>query len=1007
MKNKKLLFGIFFACLTILCLGFSPKANINAFATGSVTITLNTNGGSCEETSLTTDENGCLTSLPTPIKNGYIFSYWKNSSGERVTTSTVFEENETITAVYNTKIYKYTISSNDNIFTIIGQTNYTTVNYSLTATSLAEAITLISNDMISQSTEVTITFNDITLTENLNLSFYKSILTGTINLNSHLIVYTAPERSSTIKFTNFSATSTNSQNQIIFSGTNSASVTLNNCSFNASHTDETFNDYSIYFENSNYYISIANKISHQTKYLYNHTSKISASVSSLDLSNQTNGKISITFPYTLDGSLIFSNILSATPFNFVSLQDNYTCSANFKNASIYLSVQFNIEFDFNGGTLDQSQSSTLSSKFNQITALTYPIPTKNHYTLNGFAGVINIDQNIASTKNMSNTYYFDATALENFYNDTNENDIYDKIATYFSSEIPTSNNGFTYYQNNASDINFKAVNLMLELNQTPSFIALWSETNYTITFIENGGTEVSDISGTNNTEVNIPTSTRTGYNFDGWYLTDPTSDDFTEDSKVTITNNKYTMTDENLTFYAKWTPVSYKLTINPSNGLAPEDVNVYFDTLLSTLSQMADGYYTKTGYSLINWYKTSSNELIDLETFKMTNGDLEIHADWQINQYTINLYNNHDDNNSLFATITKNYNESVMSLSNSIPEIEGFTFQGWYKDRFGQFRYTTETTYYLPKNMPAENLDLYAYYTPNFYTITFYIDTNIYRKLQELKFGDSITTPENPTKTGYTFKYWCVDETLTQQLDFDKMPSRNVTLYAKFEEKLTIFVNENSQSYMLSENGNYKLDIELGNFVIQYLVDGQWTINPPTKKGTYDVKITRNEDSTYKRFETTVFGGLVITPNTLDLGIYTLILYSVATIELICSIIILLFRKQRKTYLTFAIILPFGIVSKTGFINFIISLVLAVFGFVLIVVELTKLKHVNNEIAKISTENKEYVPPDVSQNSSISKKVEIILEQNGFVSADKYNSDDKDSLTNENADKQDSSNETE
>ena len=52
----------------------------------------------------------------------------------------------------------------------------------------------------------------------------------------------------------------------------------------------------------------------------------------------------------------------------------------------------------------------------------------------------------------------------------------------------------------------------------------------------------------------------------------------------------------------------------------------------------------------------------------------------------------------------------------------------------------------------------------------------------------------------------------------------------------------------------------------------------------------------------------------------------------------------------------------------------------MIIIQLTKLRKVNHEIDKISTENKGYTPPDVSTNESISNNVEILLQRQGFIS---------------------------
>lgn len=1004
MKKRNLLLGIMFAILSILSIGFKPKAECFTHASGVFTITINASGGTCEEESLTTTESGTLSSLPTPTKSGYVFDKWINSNGDTVTTSTEFSAEDTITAVYNVKSYNYTISNNSSNFSLTAKTETPDVFYTLSdsLTNVNEAINLISNDLDSPRREATVNFDSISLNEDLTLSFYQATISGTINLGSHKIICEAPQNPSTLNLSNITFSSSSSQNQIVVRGENKLYLNISNCSFRATHTNEDFSNYAIYFENPIHSIYFSDKISHQTKFFYNHENGISASTANLNLSEQTSGKLAITFPYELDGTKIFQGVSSANNFEFMAMQDNYTCSAQYLNQCLYLKVEFNINFNSNGGTINQNQ---LTSRFTPTETINYPTNpdiSLTHHSLNGYAGIINIDSETASANSMSTIYYFNKQMLGNLLADTTESKtIYDKIKEYFSVSVPalsetTPDYGFTYYKNDASDTNYKAVNFMLENNQTPSFIAIWTKTKYTISFVENGGNDVTDISEYFETKTSIPSTTRLGYIFDGWYTTNPSDiATFDENSRVIVPSEGYTITD-NITFYAKWSPETYKLTVSPNNDTQNQEINVDFDTLLKNLTQISANFYTKSGHTLISWHTSetmSDDTKIDFETFTMPNHDLTIYAKWQINQYTIELYINHNGDESLFTTpITKNYNEQIDALQPSNNDYPGYTFQGWYTDKNGQYRFNNSTTFpYLPLTMPDLSdepngtLKLYAYFKYTEYTITYYIDSEIYKTEQKLTIIDTIPTPE-PKKSGFTFEYWCTDESLEQRLDFDIMPSHNLTLYAKFKEKTSIYIDEDIQSYTLSEKGTFKLNVDLNNFVIQYLVDGNWTINAPTNKGTYDVKIVRNEDNTYKYFETTIKGGLVITPNNLDLSIYSLVFYSIAVIELICAVILLFLRKQRKTYLTYAVILPFGVVSTSGFINFVVSLILAIFGFVLIVVQIVNLKQINNEIAKISTENKEYTPPDISQNSSISKKVEIILEQNGFVSAN--NSDD-------------------
>lgn len=52
--------------------------------------------------------------------------------------------------------------------------------------------------------------------------------------------------------------------------------------------------------------------------------------------------------------------------------------------------------------------------------------------------------------------------------------------------------------------------------------------------------------------------------------------------------------------------------------------------------------------------------------------------------------------------------------------------------------------------------------------------------------GDKITKPASPTKEGYTFAGWYSDKELTQEYDFGKDVTGNITLYAKWTENENI-----------------------------------------------------------------------------------------------------------------------------------------------------------------------------------------------------------------------------
>ena len=62
--------------------------------------------------------------------------------------------------------------------------------------------------------------------------------------------------------------------------------------------------------------------------------------------------------------------------------------------------------------------------------------------------------------------------------------------------------------------------------------------------------------------------------------------------------------------------------------------------------------------------------------------------------------------------------------------------------------------------------------------------------------GTSITLP-TPVKNNYSFQGWYYDEELTNKFELDVMPSNNVTLYAKWKEITSEYINVQVQNMNL------------------------------------------------------------------------------------------------------------------------------------------------------------------------------------------------------------------
>ena len=98
----------------------------------------------------------------------------------------------------------------------------------------------------------------------------------------------------------------------------------------------------------------------------------------------------------------------------------------------------------------------------------------------------------------------------------------------------------------------------LVINSDVTFTAVWVG-DVTVSFVLNGGTitnsAAASVTGAPGTEVIVPLVERDGYTFEGWY------DAETGGNSVTFTDNKTTIGDTSVTYYARWTQNS--LTVEP------------------------------------------------------------------------------------------------------------------------------------------------------------------------------------------------------------------------------------------------------------------------------------------------------------------------------------------------------------------------------------------------------------------------------------------------------------
>ena len=193
--------------------------------------------------------------------------------------------------------------------------------------------------------------------------------------------------------------------------------------------------------------------------------------------------------------------------------------------------------------------------------------------------------------------------------------------------------------------------------------------------------------------------------------------------------------------------------------------------------------FTRAGYTQVGWSTVDGGEKVyDFEDIYAKNEALTLYPVWNTNKYTITFDTN---GGSEIAPITQDYGTKITAPDN--PTRKGYTFKGWDKE--------------IPKTMPAENITVKAQWEINQYTITF--DTNGGSEIAPITqdYGTEITTPDNPTRKGYTFKGW--DKEIPET-----MPAENITVKAQWEiNQYTITFDTNGGSEIAPITQDYGTEI--------------------------------------------------------------------------------------------------------------------------------------------------------------------------------------------------------
>jgi len=265
-------------------------------------------------------------------------------------------------------------------------------------------------------------------------------------------------------------------------------------------------------------------------------------------------------------------------------------------------------------------------------------------------------------------------------------------------------------------------------------------TRFVATFNGNGGSKGKTIMKYGSKALGtLPTSTRKGYTFDGWY---------TKKDGGTKINSK-TILSANTTFYAHWIPITYKITYDLDGGSGSNSETYSIESKDITLNKP-----TKTGYTFLGWTGSNGNKAqLNVTISKGSTGDKNYKANWKVNEPENNTettpesfvatFNGNGGSNG--KDIKKYGSEALGTLPTSTRK--GYTFDGWYTKKDGGTKINSKT-------ILSANTTFYAHWIPITYKITYDLDGGSASNSETYSIESKDITLNKPTKTGYTFLGW-------------------------------------------------------------------------------------------------------------------------------------------------------------------------------------------------------------------------------------------------------------
>lgn len=316
--------------------------------------------------------------------------------------------------------------------------------------------------------------------------------------------------------------------------------------------------------------------------------------------------------------------------------------------------------------------------------------------------------------------------------------------------------------------------------------AQWTANKYTVTFDPNGGS----VSPTSNsvtydaTYGDLPTPTRTGYTFNGWYTAKSGGVKVTSTEAVSITANQ--------TLYARWTANSYTVTLDSNGGtVSSTNKSVTYDATYGDLPTPI-----RTGYTFTGWFtaKTGGTQVTSSTKVAII-ANQTLYARWAINSYTLTF----DANGGTVGTSSTKVNYDTAYGTLPTPTRDYYTFKGWYTAKSGGTQVTSST------KMGTSNTTVYAQWEQNALS-GWVLSSNVPSGAQIVNTKWTYTKTETQWSTSTSISGWTQtgnykwEQTATDSVKYATFPSG-------FDTSNSIYTSFAKSAYAASETTNTKREV--------------------------------------------------------------------------------------------------------------------------------------------------------------------------------------------------------